>query len=65
MCFRRVYRVNEKIENKHLKKTCSLYSQVYPSTKLVVWVLLKGNLKLIPLNTSIYPLSEDCKKKIL
>ena len=31
--------------------TYILYSQVYPSTKLVVWVLLKGNLKLIPLNT--------------
>ena len=43
MCFRRVYRVNE--------KTCLLYSQVYQSTKLVVLVLLKGNLKLIPLNT--------------
>ena len=36
-----------KIENKLLKK----YSQVYPSTKLVVWVLLKGTLKLIPLKT--------------
>ena len=41
------------------KETCSLYSQVYQSTKVVVWVLLKGNLKLIPLNTRNYNLNGD------
>ena len=38
-----------KIENKHLKK---LAHYIYKSTqtKLVVWVLLDGTLKLLPLN---------------